>query len=284
MNAIEMNGICKRYGDFSMEDVSLTLPQGCVLGLVGENGAGKSTLIRMLMGACRPDSGQVHVLGIPAGRSPAFTAVKQEIGVVLDEACLPDELTARQTGRFMRHLYRQWDEAEFGRCLKRFALPEDKAIKSFSRGMKMKLALAAAMSHHARLLVLDEATSGLDPVVRDEILDMFNDFTREETHSILISSHIVSDLEKICDYIVFLHAGRVVMAEEKDALEEKYALLTLSEEAYSRLDRASVVRVMRGHGAVHVLARRAEVGKGFAAQTANIEDIMLLLTKGEMER
>ena len=279
-NAIEVCGVCKRYGDFAMEDVSLTLPQGCVLGLVGENGAGKSTLIRMMLGACRPDAGDVRVLGHAADRSAAFADVKQDVGVVLDEDCLPDELTAPQVGSFMRCIYTRWDGGAFARCLKAFALPGDKPVKSYSRGMKMKLAIAVAMSHNARLLVLDEATSGLDPIVREEILDLFNEFTRDETHSILISSHIVSDLEKICDYIVFLHAGRVVMAEEKDALFEKYALLTISQEDYAQMDKTCVLRALRVHGAVRVLAHREGVA-GRATEHMNIEDIMLLLTKGE---
>lgn len=281
VNAIEIKGVGKRYGEYAMQDVSLTLPEGCVLGLVGENGAGKSTLIRMILGACRADSGTVRVLDHDADTSAAFARVKQEIGVVLDEACLPEELTAKQTGGFMKRLYTRWDEAAFETYLKAFGLPQNKIIKEYSRGMKMKLAISVAMSHGARLLVLDEATSGLDPIVRDEILDMFNEFTRDETHSILLSSHIVTDLEKICDYIVFLHEGRVVMAEEKDALLEKYALLTLSEADYAALDRNAVLRVMRVHGAVRVLARREGLPEGLALDRTGIEDIMLLLTKGE---
>lgn len=281
VNAIDIKGVGKRYGDFVMQDVSLTLPEGCVLGLVGENGAGKSTLIRMILGACRPESGSVRVLNHPADMSAAFAGVKQDIGVVLDEACLPEELTARQTGNFMKHLYARWDEAAFEGYLKAFALPQNKVIKEYSRGMKMKLAISVAMSHGARLLVLDEATSGLDPIVRDEILDLFNEFTRDETHSILLSSHIVTDLEKICDYIVFLHEGRVVMAEEKDALLEKYALLTLSEADYAALDPGAVLRVMRVHGVVRVLALREGLPDGMAIDRTGIEDIMLLLTKGE---
>lgn len=209
MNAIELNHVAKRYGDFALEDVNLTLPQGCVLGLIGENGAGKSTLIRMMLGACRPDGGEVRVLGEKAGRTAAFTKVRQDIGVVLDEACLPDELTAQQVGKMMHGIYANWDDAAFSSLCARLDLPKGKKVKDFSRGTKMKLAIAVALSHKAKLLVLDEATGGLDPVVRDEILDLLNDFTREEEHAILLSSHIVTDLEKICDYVVFLHKGRV---------------------------------------------------------------------------
>ena len=180
MNAIELNHVAKRYGDFALEDVNLTLPQGCVLGLIGENGAGKSTLIRMMLGACRPDGGEVRVLGEKAGRTATFTKVRQDIGVVLDEACLPDELTAQQVGKMMHGIYANWDDAAFSSLCARLDLPKGKKVKDFSRGTKMKLAIAVALSHKAKLLVLDEATGGLDPVVRDEILDLLNDFTRDE--------------------------------------------------------------------------------------------------------
>ena len=235
MNAIELSHVGKRYGDFALEDVNLTLAQGCILGLVGENGAGKSTMIRMILGACRPDSGTVTTLGCDTANADALADVRQDVGVVLDEACLPDELTAAQTGRFFSGIYKNWDAAAFDAYVKRFDLPPAKRVKEYSRGTKMKLAIAVAMSHDAKLLVLDEATGGLDPIVRDEILDVFNEFTRDETHAILISSHIVSDLEKICDYTAFLHKGRLLLVEEKDALMDKYAVLQLTEAGYAAL-------------------------------------------------
>lgn len=282
MDAINLSHIGKRYGDFALRDVSLALPQGCVLGLVGENGAGKSTLIRMIMGACKPDEGSVHVLGKPILEDVrACRAAREQTGIVLDEACLPEEMTAAQIGRMMGGIYAQWDEKRFGELARQFHLPEGKPVRTYSRGTKMKLAIACALSHEAKLLVLDEATGGLDPVVRDEILDLLNDYTRSEDRSILLSSHIVSDLEKICDYIVFLHEGRVIMAEEKDALGEKYAVLTLEERDAQALDPACVIRKMRAHGAVRVLARRDSLPRGIEAGRASIEEIMLLLTKGE---
>ncbi|MCM1149785.1 MAG: ABC transporter ATP-binding protein, partial [Butyricicoccus sp.] len=203
MNAIEIKNLSKSYEGFTLGGISLTLPEGAIMGLVGENGAGKSTTLRLIMNAITRDGGSVSVLGVD-NRSPEFGAAKQEIGVVLDEAYFPEVLTARDVGRVMAGTYKNWDAARYGECLSRFALPEKKPFKEFSRGMKMKLAIAVALSHAPRLLILDEATSGLDPMMRDEILDIFNDFTRDETHSILMSSHIVSDLEKICDYIAFI--------------------------------------------------------------------------------
>ena len=281
MNAIELKQVKKRYGDFALNDVNICLPQGCVLGLIGENGAGKSTLIRMMCGMCKPDGGEVVVLGEQAGRSAAFTRVKQDIGVVLDEACLPDELTAPQIAQCMRGIYTHWDDEVFGGFMRRFALPEDKAVRHYSRGMKMKLAIAAAMSHHAKLLLLDEATSGLDPVVRDDILDVFNEFTRQEDHSVLISSHIVSDLEKICDYVVFIHKGNVILSEEKDRLLEKYALLAMERAQYDAMPKEGVRRMLDAHGTVRVLMEREYVPHGMPLERLGLEDMMLMIEKGE---
>ena len=281
MNAIELKQVKKRYGDFALNDVNICLPQGCVLGLIGENGAGKSTLIRMMCGMCKPDGGEVVVLGERAGRSAAFTRVKQDIGVVLDEACLPDELTAPQIAQCMRGIYTHWDDEVFGGFMRRFALPEDKAVRHYSRGMKMKLAIAVAMSHHAKLLLLDEATSGLDPIVRDDILDVFNEFTRQEDHSVLISSHIVSDLEKICDYVVFIHKGNVILNEEKDRLLEKYALLAMERAQYDAMPKEGVRRMLDAHGTVRVLMEREYVPHGMPLERLGLEDMMLMIEKGE---
>lgn len=281
MNAIELKQVKKRYGDFALNDVNICLPQGCVLGLIGENGAGKSTLIRMMCGMCKPDGGEVVVLGERAGRSAAFTRVKQDIGVVLDEACLPDELTAPQIAQCMRGIYTHWDDEVFCGFMRRFALPEDKAVRQYSRGMKMKLAIAAAMSHHAKLLLLDEATSGLDPIVRDDILDVFNEFTRQEDHSVLISSHIVSDLEKICDYVVFIHKGNVILSEEKDRLLEKYALIAMERAQYDAMPKEGVRRMLDAHGTVRVLMEREYVPHGMPLEWLGLEDMMLMIEKGE---
>lgn len=281
-NAIELKHVGKRYGDFALSDISFSLPAGCVLGLIGENGAGKSTLIRMMLGACRADGGSIRVLGQEADGSRAFAQLRQRLGVVLDEACLPEELNAPQIGRMMRGIYSGWEDKTFAGLCARFSLPADKTVRHYSRGMKMKLAIACALSHGAELLLLDEATGGLDPVVRDEILDLLCEYTRDASHSILMSSHIVSDLEKICDYLVFLHGGRVILATEKDALDEEYAVLTIGEDELKRLSPACVLRVLRSHGAVRVLARRALLPANMEAGRTGIEDVMLLLEKGEV--
>ena len=200
MNAIELTHVCKAFPGFAIQDLSLAVPSGTICGLVGENGAGKTTAIRLMLGVLRPDSGRCTLLGVDTD-SPQILAAKEDVGVVLDEAYFPETLNAVQVGKILAKTYRRWDKGRYDGYLDRFSLPRDKQFKDFSRGMKMKLAIATALAHDPKLLVLDEATAGLDPIVRDEVLELFNEFTREEDHSILISSHILSDLEKLCDYI-----------------------------------------------------------------------------------
>ena len=280
MNAVELSHIHKSLGGFAIQDLSLTVPSGTICGLVGENGAGKSTTIRLMMNALTPDSGTARVLGVDAA-SPEFREVKEDVGVVLDEAYFPETLTAVQVGKVMAATYRRWEQKRYEDFLDRFQLPGKKRFKDFSRGMKMKLAIAAALSHQSRLLVLDEATSGLDPIVRDEVLEIFNEFTREEDHSILISSHILSDLEKICDYIAFLHQGRLLFCDEKDQLLETYGLFAgTAEQAESLRPEAVIGRESSGFGGIRALVRRSEVPAGLELERASVEDIILFMVKG----
>ncbi len=280
MNAIELSHICKDFGSFAIQDLTLAVPSGTICGLVGENGAGKSTTIRLLCGALRPDSGTASALGVDVS-SPEFLAAKEDIGVVLDEAYFPESLNAVQVGKIMAATYRRWDQALYERYLKRFDLPVGKQFKDYSRGMRMKLAIAVALSHQPKLLVLDEATAGLDPIVRDEILDIFNDFTREEDHSILISSHILSDLEKLCDYIAFLHQGRLLFCEEKDRLLEEYGIFSdTAAQLECLLPEAIVAREPNGYGGVRALVKRELAPVGWQLERASVEDIILFLVKG----
>ena len=275
MNAIELRDLEKHYRDFDLR-ISLTLPQGCILGLVGENGAGKSTTIRMLLGMTRPDGGSLQVLGQPQ-------ADKEQIGVVLDEPAFPECLTATQVGKVMAGIFRSWDKAAYEGYLKKLGLPESKSFKEFSRGMKMKLSIAVALSHHPRLLVLDEPTSGLDPVVRDEVVELFADFARQEDHSVLISSHIVSDLEKLCDYVAFLHKGRLLLCEERDALREEYGLAQLSKADFEALDPAAVVGSRRSPYGVSAILRRSEAPAGMQLEPVSIEDLFILMVKEDAQ-
>ena len=284
MNAIELSHVTKHFPGFTLQDLSLTVPSGTICGLVGENGAGKSTTIRLLMGALRPDSGTCTVLGADSA-APEFLSLKEDIGVVLDEAYFPESLNALQVGGVMSQTYRRWDPAAYEGYLRRFALPCGKPFKEFSRGMKMKLAIAVALSHSPKLLVLDEATSGLDPIVRDEVLEIFNEFTREEDHSILISSHILSDLEKLCDYIAFLHQGRLLFCDEKDRLLEEYGIFVgTADQVNSLQDGAVVARENSSFGGVRCLVKRALVPAGWALERPTVEDIVLFLVKGAKEQ
>lgn len=284
MNAIKLSHINKSFGDFAIRDLNLTVPSGTICGLVGENGAGKSTTIRLLMGALRPDSGTASVLGVDVS-SPEFREVKEDIGVVLDEAYFPESLNAVQVGKIMAATYRRWDQRLYDSYLKRFDLPEKKQFKDFSRGMRMKLAIAVALSHQPKLLVLDEATAGLDPIVRDEVLDIFNEFTREEDHSILISSHILSDLEKLCDYIAFIHKGDLLFCEEKDQLLEQYGIFEDSRENLDCLQpEAIVAREESRYGGVRALVKRDLAPTGFRLEKPTVEDVVLFLVKGAKNR
>lgn len=280
MNAIEIKGLTKRYKDFALEGLDLTLPMGCVLGLVGANGAGKSTTIRLIMDAMERDGGTVEVLGVD-NQSRSFQKVKEEVGVVLDETCVPEFITARQLGKIMADTYRNWEQVTYEKWLDKFQLPGNKKFKEYSRGMTMKLGIAAALSHRARLLLLDEATSGLDPMVREELLEVFADFAAQDDHAVLISSHIVSDLEKICDYVAFLERGRLVLCEEKDVLLDRYGILKCGREDLKRVDPAALHGVRLGQYGAEALVERDRAPRDMVVDRATLEDIILHLAKEE---
>ena len=271
MNAIEIKNLSKHYQGFSLDKLNLTLPSGCIMGLVGENGAGKSTTIRLLLGMAGSDGGEISVLG---GKLDA--QCKQRIGVVLDEPGLPSALNALQIGRLMGGIYKNWEPQTYDAYLQRLSIPLEKSFKELSKGTKMKLSLAVALSHGAQLLILDEATSGLDPVVRDDVLDILNEFTRKEQNSVLISSHIVSDLEKICDYIAFLHQGRLMLCREKDELLNEYAFVQGSAEEIDRLD---PIGRRDGRFGTEAIVRRCEIPAGMKTYPITIEDLFVFMAK-----
>ena len=274
MNALEIHGLTKQRGSFALQGLELTLPAGCIMGLIGENGAGKSTTIRLILDSLRRDSGTVAVYGKD---NRALTALEREdIGVVLDEVGLPEYLNAAQIGRMMAGIFTRWQPEVYAEYLRRFGLPADKPFRDYSRGMKMKQGLAAALSHQPKLLLLDEATGGLDPVVRDEILTIFADFTRDETHAVLLSSHIVSDLEKICDYIAFLHRGRLLLCEEKDRLAEEYGILRGGADG---LDPAAVCGKRVTPYGTEYLVRRGAVPAGTTLGQVGIEELFVFMAK-----
>lgn len=279
-NAIEIRGLTKHYKGFSLENLNLDLPAGCVLGLVGENGAGKSTTIRLTMDALERDGGTVTVLGVD-NKSREFHAIKEDIGVVLDETFVPEILSAKQLGRIMAGSFKNWEQDTYEGWLKRLDLPEDKRFKDYSRGMTMKLGIAAALSHGAKLLLLDEATGGLDPMVREELLEVFADFAAQDSHAVLLSSHIVSDLERICDYIAFLHKGRLVLCEEKDVLLEKYGILKCSKEQLQNIPAGAVHGVRIGNYGAEALVEREAMPRGAVIDRPTLEDIILYMSKEE---
>ena len=282
-NSIEISGLCKSYGDFALRNVSLTLPGGAIMGLIGENGAGKTTTIKCILNLIRRDAGTITLMG--HDNILEERQAKEDVGVVLDEGCFPDLITVPKLERVLADTYLRWDSDCFNGCIDRFNLPRNKLIKEFSRGTKMKLSIAAALSHHAKLLVLDEATAGLDPIVRDEVLDIFNEFTREEDHSILISSHILSDLEKLCDYIAFIHKGDLLFCEEKDQLLEQYGIFEDSRENLDCLQpEAIVAREESRYGGVRALVKRDLAPTGFRLEKPTVEDVVLFLVKGAKNR
>lgn len=278
MNNISVRHLTKKFKGFTLQDVSFDVPAGSVVGFIGENGAGKSTTIKSILGLVLPDGGNIRVFGKEA--SALTRADRGRIGAVLGECCLPENLNIKDLSEVMKNIFGEWEEDTYYRLTDAFSLPRDRKIKEFSTGMRQKAALAIALSHRAELLVLDEPASGLDPVARDEILDRLYDFMQQESHSVFISSHIVSDLEKLCDYIVFIHAGKIVFAEEKDVLKEKYAIFRGSSAQLSALDCTAVVSRMEGEYGVSALVLRDKVPSGLPLDRAGIEDIMLYFSRG----
>lgn len=281
-NALEIRGLCKRYDRFALEDVSLTLPRGCVMGLVGENGAGKTTTIKAVLNLIHRDAGEIRVLDMD--NLADERAVKERIGVVLEDGCFLNTMNARQVDTLMGKAYQSWKPEQFFGFIRRFGIDENKKIKDYSKGMRMKISIAAALSHGAELLLMDEPTSGLDPVVRDEVLDLFYDFMQDEGHAILLSSHITSDLDKIADYITFIHGGRVALSEPRDELLDTYGVLRCTADQLAALEPQAVRAKRMGAFGCEALVRRDGVPQGWPVEPVNIEQIMLFLTRGEDAR
>ena len=280
---IEIEGLEKRYGDFQLAIPSFRVEAGTITGLVGANGAGKSTTLKLLLNLIRRDAGVVRILGMD--NMERETDIKQEIGVVFDEPCFHDLLSPRNIGLVMREWYKNWDDGRYARLLDRFSLPDSKPVKEFSRGMKMKLSIATAICHDPKLLILDEPTGGLDPLVRDEILDMFLECLQEENRSILLSSHITSDLDKIADTIALLDKGRLVFHEEKDMLLDSYAVVKGGGDPFAVLSGEEIVGLRQNRFGFEALCRREAARKHpeLAVEHPTIEEIMLFFTKGHME-
>lgn len=277
MNALEIRNLTKTFPGFKLDHLNLILPSGCIMGLVGENGAGKSTTIRLILDMLHKDSGSITILG--RDNQDNINLTKEDVGVVMDEVGIPECLNVKQVGKIMKHTFRNWDTDEYARLLQKLSLPDHKPFKEFSRGMKMKLGIAIAMSHGSKLLLLDEATSGLDPVVRDEVVEMFNDFTRDENHSILISSHIVSDLEKLCDYMAFLYKGKLLLCKEKDQLLAEYGMIHCTAEQLKKLDSKIVKHKKESVYGVEAIVLRDAVPEGMNISPISIEELFVFMVK-----
>lgn len=284
MNAIEIRGLGKKYKNFNstnfkLDNISLDLPYGCIMGLVGENGAGKSTTIKLILDIIKRDTGSIKIFGEEV--NPSSNKVKNDIGVVLDEPCFPDSLNPAEVGKIMAKTYDNWDNKKFCELLERFDIAPKKKFKSLSKGMKIKLSIAVALSHNAKLLILDEPTNGLDPVIRSEIVSLFNEFTRDPMKSVLISSHIVSDLEKLCDYIAFISKGKVILCDEKDRLIERYGVIHCTAPDLEKISSESIIGKRESQYGVEAVVERAAIPSEFEITPVSIEDLFVFIVKGD---
>lgn len=273
--AAVLHGVRKQYHDFTLGPIDLTVPSGTIVGLVGENGAGKTTTLKLLCGVNPADAGEITLLG----SKPSDRAAHARLGVVFEDAYFYGGLHAEQIGRSMSGIFGEaWDTQFYESLLQRFRLDARKKISEYSRGMRMKLSLATALAHNPDLLVLDEATAGLDPVVRSEMLDLFLEFIQDERHTILMSSHITSDLEQVADSIAYLHHGQLLFHEPKDTLLQEYGLLRCSRADLASLPAGCVVHTRENAFGCESLVKGREAVQrclpGTVCDAASIDDIM----------
>lgn len=283
MDALTVEHISKKYDKFHLEDITFSLPSGSIMGLIGENGAGKTTIINCIISMIETDAGTIQILGVD--KNKRSLSLREDIGIVFDVSDFYDNFTIRQVGNILKDVYKRWDTDAYEQYIERFKLPNKKLIKEFSRGMKMKTAIAIALSYHPKLLVLDEATSGLDPIMRDEILDVFLDFVQDEEHSILISSHITTDLEKIADYITFIHDGKLLLSTSKDTLLYDYGILKCREDSFEKIAKEDIIRYRKHPYAIEILVKNRDKlshkYRDCIIDPAKLDDIMMLYVKGE---
>lgn len=282
-NVIEIKNLCKKYNGFELKNISLDVPKGMIMGLIGENGAGKTTTIKAILNVINSYDGEIKVFGKDS--KIYEKQIKEEIGVVLDDSFLSEYLTPCDINKIMKKLYKNWDEKLYFKYIEEFKLPKDKISKEYSSGMKMKLKIATAISHNPKLLILDEPTAGLDPIARNEILDIFQDFIQDEEHSILVSSHITSDLEHIADYITFINNGEIVLTKTRDELLENYGIVKCSKEEFERIDKKDYIKCRKNRYEYDILVENKEEFKiKYDIQIIDkpsIEDIMVIYVKGE---
>lgn len=281
MEILTIKNITKNYTDFTLNDISFSLPKGSIMGLIGENGAGKTTTIKLILNLIKKDNGNIKVFGLD--NITDEMKIKQNLGVVLDESYFHDNLKPKDISVIMGNIYEKWDNKRFFDYLKKFNLPQDKIIKDYSKGMKMKLSIAAALSHNPQLLILDEPTGGLDPVVRSEVLDIFLDFIQDEEKSILFSTHVTSDLDKIADYITFIHEGNLVFSESNDEITNNYGIIKCGMSDFEMIDKKDIVGYRKNRFGYEILVNNKQNNKyrDFTVDSANLEDIMLYYIRRE---
>lgn len=283
--SLQAENLTKQYPGFLLDHVSFALPKGAIMGLIGENGAGKSTTIKAILDLIHTDEGRATFWGKELSSSPRL---KEDIGVVFDGINFYETLNPAKVGKISAAAYRQWDDKLYRDYLTRFGLPLNKEIKSFSKGMKTKLCIAVALSHRPKLLILDEATSGLDPVIRDDILDVFLDFVQDEEHSILMSSHISTDLEKIADYITFIHQGKVLFCKSKDELRYQYGVIRCGAEQFQAIAPEEILAWRKEDYQYSVLVADKEAARrkypNAVVDDATIDDILVLYVKGVQKK
>lgn len=276
-NVIEIKNVSKDYGDFKLDDVNFSVPEGSVCGFIGQNGAGKTTTIKLILDVIKADKGEIFLFGEDIQKDSA--RLREDIGVVFDEMGFHEFMTGRDINIMMKNIYKKWDEQVFFDYLRRFSLPTKKKCGDFSRGMRMKLQIAVALSHHAKLLIMDEPTSGLDPIVRNEMLQIFREFVVEEDHTILISSHITGDLEKMADEVVFINGGKIVLNGNKDEIIEKHGLLKCRKDELASIRKELIVSSQPGVFGTEVLVNDRKACErqypDMVMEPASLEDIML---------
>lgn len=282
-NALEVKNISKKYPGFELKDINMVLPKGCIMGIIGENGAGKTTTIKAMLNIIKVDSGSINIFELDHIKEE--TIIKENIGVVFDEMGFPKQFTPKHLNKMFKHIYKTWDEEQFFEYLTQFGLPHNRKSGRFSRGMQMKLQIAVALSHDAKLLILDEPTSGLDPIVRNEVLDIFLKYVENEEHSILISSHITSDLEKIADYITFIDKGSILFSDDRISIMESFGLLHVEKEKLKDIDREHVVGVRKSSFGADVLVKNPDKVKkkypDYSMDKPNLEDVMVFHVLGK---
>ena len=281
-NAIEIKNLSKSYEDFCLNNIILNIPKGSIVGLIGENGAGKSTLISSLLGIIKSSYEELKIFGMNFKTDEI--QIKKDIAVIFDTTHYDDEFTPKFIGQILSKVYSNWDQATYLKYIHQFNLPMKKKIKKFSRGMKMKLEFAIAFSHDAKLLILDEATSGLDPIIRDEILSIIREYTEDENHTVLMSSHITSDLDKISDYIAYIHEGELLFMKPYDELREEYGVLHVGKELLDSLNREDIIGYTKGAYSYTILVKNRlaiqSVFKDLEIMRPTVEEIMLFYAKG----